>query len=340
MKILGIETSCDDTSVAIYDKKKGIIINKVKNQNIYHKNYGGIVPELAARYHMKNITPLIKMVLRKTKISLNKIDGIAYTAGPGFVGSLLIGATISHSLAYSLNIPVIPVNHMEGHLLSIMLEKNHPNFPFISLLVSGGHTQIIQAYNLGKYKILGNSIDDAAGEALDKIAKLLGIKYPGGVNLEKLAKKGKEKNFFFPKPMINNKNMNFSFSGLKTFAKNIINKYHINYQTKCDIALAFENSIAEILTRKCFVALKNTGYKKLVVAGGVSANLNIRNQLNNMIKKIKGKVFYSRPEFCTDNAAMIAYVGMMRFKKNFFSKNSFSIKVYPKWSLSDLSYYR
>lgn len=335
MLILGIETSCDDTGIAIYEEKKGIISNELYSQTKLYKKYGGIVPELASRNHAKIIIPLIKKTFKNSILSLQDVNGIAYTAGPGLVGSLLIGATVSHALAYSINVPAIPINHMEGHLLSIMLKEKSPSFPFIALLVSGGHTQIIQAYDFGKYKLLGQSIDDAAGEALDKIARLLDISPPDGSNLEKLARQGKEKNFFFPKPMID-KNLNFSFSGLKTYASKIIKKYNINKQTCCDIALAFENSIIEMLVRKCYLALKFTGYKKLVIAGGVSANLNLRNNFENMIKKIKGQLFFSRTEFCTDNGAMIAYVGMMRLKKNKFLKKNFNIQVYPKWKITDL----
>lgn len=337
MIILGIETSCDETGVAIYDSKnKKLIANQIYSQAKLHSYYGGVVPELASRNHIKTILPMIKAALLEAKKKLNSIDAIAYTAGPGLAGSLLVGATISHSLAYSLNIPAVPVNHMEGHLLSPMLENNKPDFPFVALLVSGGHTQLIQAHDFGKYKILGESVDDAAGEAFDKVAKLLGIKYPGGSMLEKIARKGKINKFNFPRPMIHQKNMNFSFSGLKTFTANIIRENNFDKKIFFDIALGFENAIIDVLIKKCYLALKFTGYNKLIIAGGVSANLSLRNKLKKMVKKNQANLFFSRIEFCTDNGAMIAYAGMMRLKSKTF-KNQLNIQIYPKWSLMDIS---
>lgn len=340
MLILGIETSCDDTGIAIYDdKNRNLIANQLYSQSKLHSNYGGIVPELASRDHTRKIIPLIEKSLIESKKKLKDIDVIAYTAGPGLAGSLLVGATIGHALAYALNIPIIPINHMEGHLLSPMLENKKISFPFVALLVSGGHTLLINVNKFGAYTLLGESIDDAAGEAFDKTAKLLGIQYPGGAKLEKIARKGRIGRFVFPKPMIYHTNMNFSFSGLKTFTANIIRKNKADKQTYADIALGFENAIVDVLTKKCFLALQFTGYNKLVIAGGVSANLNLRNKLDCMVKQNRGKLFFSSIEFCTDNGAMIAYAGMMRLKyknkKNI--RNNFNIQVYPKWSLTDLS---
>ncbi|QJC29092.1 tRNA (adenosine(37)-N6)-threonylcarbamoyltransferase complex transferase subunit TsaD [Enterobacteriaceae endosymbiont of Plateumaris rustica] len=316
MLIMGIETSCDDTAISIYDNKYGLLSNNVYSQKI-HIKYGGIIPELAARQHLKKIIPLIRKTLSFSKKKINDIDIIAYTAGPGLINSLMIGAITAHTLGFSLKIPVIPINHIEGHILSIMLEKNKPNFPFIVLVVSGGHTQLIYVYKFGKYKILGNNIDDAAGEALDKIAIMLGLKFPGGKNLSKIAQFGISKRFIFPRPMIKNKNnLNFSFSGLKTFAKNFINKYDfLDFQTKADIACAFEDAIIDTLFIKSLWALKKYNIKKFVLSGGVSANKKLRSYLIKNFKKNRIKIFYNINKLCTDNAAMIAYVGMKKFQQ-------------------------
>lgn len=337
MLTLGIETSCDDTGIAIFDDHKGLISNKIYSQAKIHSNYGGVIPELAARNHINKIIPLIKKTLKNSKISIQDINLIAYTAGPGFVGSLLVGATTAYSLSYCLNIPIIPVNHMEAHLLSPMLENKIFNFPFVALLVSGGHTQLIDAYSLGKYKLLGETIDDAVGEAFDKIAKLLNIKYPGGPELEKMARKGRIGNFIFPSPMIHDKSMNFSFSGLKTFVANIMHKNIFNKQDYFDIALAFENAVIKVLVKKSFKALKYTGYNKLIIAGGVSSNRSLRFKLNQMLKKNNKKLFFPKKKFCTDNGAMIAYTGTLKFKNNFkhIPVKKLNIQVFPKWKLYD-----
>ncbi|XBC41313.1 MAG: tRNA (adenosine(37)-N6)-threonylcarbamoyltransferase complex transferase subunit TsaD [Buchnera aphidicola (Nurudea yanoniella)] len=334
MRILGIETSCDDTGIAVYDDVQGIIINKLYNQSYLHNFYGGIVPELASRKHLEMLSLLIKDILQNCYIDKHSIDGIAYTAGPGLVGSLLVGASLSTALAFSLNIPTIQVNHMEGHLLTPMLEIKKPKFPFLGLLVSGGHTQLINAWNIGKYELLGETLDDAVGEAFDKVAKLLGLDYPGGPNLSNLAKSGISGYFNFPRPMINQNNLNFSFSGLKTFVSNVIKSEGNSLQTRANIAKEFENSVIDVLVTKSKKALKELNYSTLVVSGGVSVNTELRKQMNNMINDIRGEVFYPRAELCTDNGAMIAYVGMLRFKK--FSNFNLEIFVYPKWSISDL----
>lgn len=336
MRILGIETSCDDTGVAVYDSEKGLLINEVYNQRKLHNIFGGIIPELASREHMVAIIFLLKKIFKKKNIA-ECIDIIAYTAGPGLVGSLLVGATFACSLGLSLNIPVLPVNHMEAHLLSPMLDFRSIKFPFIALLVSGKHTQIIGAYRFGKYEILGNCLDDAAGEAFDKTAKLLGLKYPGGAELSKLACRGIENYFYFPRPMIHHPNLNFSFSGLKTFAAQKIKTCEQTIQAKANIARAFEDAVIDVLLIKTKKALQQKKWKRLVIAGGVSANYNLRKKSEKMVKKyFGGTVFYSSLKLCTDNGAMIAYIGSLRHKEA--TNPQLEILVKPKWSISDLSF--
>ncbi|CAL4318484.1 tRNA N6-adenosine threonylcarbamoyltransferase [Buchnera aphidicola (Neophyllaphis podocarpi)] len=334
MLILGIETSCDDIGIALYDDVLGLISHKLYKQDHLHFNYGGIVPELAARDHILNIVPVIKSVLKDSSISKKNISAIAYTAGPGLAGSLLIGAAVGSSLALSLDIPIIPINHMEGHLFSVMLEnESAPEFPFIALLVSGGHTELILANAIGKYILLGKTLDDAAGEAFDKIARLLGLEYPGGINLSKIAKNGNTSRFLFPRPMTNSLSMDFSFSGLKTFASNIILKHKNDFQTKADIARAFEDAIVDTLYIQVNKCLKKTLLSNLVVSGGVSANHALRNKMNNL----KGcKVFFPKKQFCTDNGAMIAYTGMLYFKLGYFLEPE--IIVNPSWKISDVNF--
>lgn len=334
MRILGIETSCDDTGIAIYDDAVGILSDKLYNQSHFHNFYGGVVPELASRKHLEVLAMLIETMFQEFNIDKSSIDAIAYTAGPGLVGSLLVGATLATSLAFSLNIPTILVNHMEGHLLTPMLERTRIKFPFVGLLVSGGHTQLINAHDIGKYELLGESLDDAVGEAFDKIAKLLGLNYPGGSSLSKLAKSGIPGYFKFPRPIINRKDLNFSFSGLKTFVSNIIRKEKLNFQMRANIAKEFENAVTDVLVAKSKQALEKLNYTTLVVSGGVSANTILRQKLNSMGKFFHRKVFFSKPEWCTDNGLMIAYVGMLRFKK--FKNFDLNIAVFPKWALTDL----
>lgn len=335
MKVLGIETSCDDTGIAVYDTSRGLLINELYSQKKIHAHYGGIVPELASREHAKKITILIDKVFKKINI-IDEINLIAYTAGPGLIGSLLVGATFACSLGFSLNIPVLPVNHMEAHLLSPMLNYKSIKFPFIALLVSGKHTQIVAAYQLGQYKILGQSLDDAAGEAFDKISKILGLKYPNGRVLSDLANKGIKDNFHFPRPMIHHPNLDFSFSGLKTFTSKIINSSVLNMQKKANIARAFEDAVIDTLLIKTKKALQKTGWKRLVIAGGVSANNKLRRRSKIMMKKFfNGKVFYSELNLCTDNAAMIAYLGSLRYKE--VDASLLEIFVDPKWSIDKLN---
>ena len=342
MRILGIETSCDETGVAIYDEKQGLIANQLYSQIALHADYGGVVPELASRDHIRKTAPLIQAALKEAGLTAADIDGVAYTAGPGLVGALLVGATIARSLAYAWNVPAIGVHHMEAHLLAPMLEKqaeNRPHFPFIALLVSGGHTQLVQVDAVGQYQLLGESIDDAAGEAFDKTAKLLGLDYPGGAALARLAEQGTPQRFVFPRPMTDRPGLDFSFSGLKTFAANSINQAikeegELSEQTKADIAHAFQLAVVETLAIKCKRALKETGLKRLVIAGGVSANLQLRQSLTKLMEQLNGEVFYPQPQFCTDNGAMIAYAGFLRLKQG--EKADLAIDVKPRWEICQL----
>ncbi|MBF0751446.1 MULTISPECIES: tRNA (adenosine(37)-N6)-threonylcarbamoyltransferase complex transferase subunit TsaD [unclassified Pasteurella] len=340
MKILGIETSCDETGVAIYDEEKGLIANQLYTQIALHADYGGVVPELASRDHIRKTAPLIQAALAEANLTAEDIDGVAYTSGPGLVGALLVGATIARSLAYAWNVPAIGVHHMEGHLLAPMLEENRPHFPFVALLVSGGHTQLVQVDSVGRYKVIGESIDDAAGEAFDKTAKLLGLDYPGGAALSRLAEQGTPNRFIFPRPMTDRPGLDFSFSGLKTFAANTVNQAlkeegELTEKTKADIAYAFQEAVVDTLAIKCKRALKETGYKRLVIAGGVSANKRLRETLAILMKNLKGEVFYPQPQFCTDNGAMIAYTGFLRLKQG--QQNGLSIDVKPRWPMTELS---
>lgn len=339
MRILGIETSCDETGVAIYDEEKGLVANQLYSQIDMHADYGGVVPELASRDHIRKTLPLIQEALKEANLQPSDIDGIAYTAGPGLVGALLVGSTIARSLAYAWNVPALGVHHMEGHLLAPMLEENAPEFPFVALLISGGHTQLVKVDGIGKYELMGESIDDAAGEAFDKTGKLLGLDYPAGVAMSKLAESGTPNRFKFPRPMTDRPGLDFSFSGLKTFAANTIKANanengEINEQTRCDIAHAFQQAVVDTILIKCKRALEQTGYKRLVMAGGVSANKQLRADVAEMMQKLKGEVFYPRPQFCTDNGAMIAYTGFLRLKNGEYSDLSISVK--PRWAMTEL----
>lgn len=334
MRILGIETSCDETGIAIYDDEAGLLANQLYSQVKLHADYGGVVPELASRDHVRKTVPLIQAALKEAGLEPQQIDAVAYTAGPGLVGALLVGATIGRALAFAWKVPAVPVHHMEGHLLAPMLEENPPEFPFVALLVSGGHTQLISVTGVGEYELLGESIDDAAGEAFDKTAKLLGLDYPGGPMLSKMAQQGKAGRFTFPRPMTDRPGLDFSFSGLKTFAANTIRANPDDAQTRADIARAFEDAVVDTLSIKCKRALDQTGFKRLVIAGGVSANRTLREQMAVMMQKRGGEVFYARPEFCTDNGAMIAYAGMVRLKGG--TRGGLSVSVRPRWPLAEL----
>ena len=334
MRILGIETSCDETGVAIYDDEKGLLAHQLYSQVKLHADYGGVVPELASRDHVKKTIPLIQAALNDAGMTKDDIDGIAYTAGPGLVGALLVGSTIGRSIAYAWDVPAIPVHHMEGHLLAPMLEDEPPEFPFVALLISGGHTMMVEVKGIGEYQILGESVDDAAGEAFDKTAKLMGLDYPGGPLLSKLAESGTKGRFKFPRPMTDRPGLDFSFSGLKTFAANTIRANDDDLQTRADIAFAFQEAVADTLAIKCRRALKQTGMKRLVMAGGVSANTYLRQELEVMMKKIGGEVFYPRTEFCTDNGAMIAYAGMQRLKNG--ETTDLAVQAKPRWPIDQL----
>lgn len=340
MRILGIETSCDETGVAIYDEEKGLIANQLHTQIALHADYGGVVPELASRDHIRKLAPLLQAALQEANLTAKDIDGIAYTCGPGLVGALLVGSTVARSLAYAWNVPAIGVHHMEGHLLAPMLEENPPHFPFVALLVSGGHTQLVRVDGVGRYELLGESIDDAAGEAFDKTAKLLGLDYPGGAALARLALKGTPNRFAFPRPMTDRPGLDFSFSGLKTFAANTLHQVvqeegELTEQSKADIAYAFQEAVVDTLAIKCKRALKQTGLKRLVIAGGVSANKQLRQTLAELMQQFGGDVFYPQPQFCTDNGAMIAYAGFLRLKQG--QQQDLAIEVRPRWAMTELT---
>ncbi|PIP80152.1 MAG: tRNA (adenosine(37)-N6)-threonylcarbamoyltransferase complex transferase subunit TsaD [Gammaproteobacteria bacterium CG22_combo_CG10-13_8_21_14_all_40_8] len=335
MKILGIETSCDETGVAIFDDKAGIIAQALYSQIELHSEYGGVVPELASRDHIRKLLPLVQEVMKQALAKPEDIDAVAYTAGPGLIGALLVGVGFGRALAYGWNKPALAIHHMEGHLLAPMLETDKPEFPFLALLVSGGHTQIYQVAGLGQYELLGESLDDAAGEAFDKTAKLLEIGYPGGPAISEWALKGTPGKYVFPRPMVNRPGLDLSFSGLKTFAANTIRAGDGSDQTKADIALAFEQAVVDTLAIKCKRALEQTGLKRLVVAGGVSANRRLREKLSEETKARGYQVYYPRPEFCTDNGAMIAYAGYRRFQAGCFEPLAFNAKA--RWPLANLS---
>ncbi|MCG7541873.1 tRNA (adenosine(37)-N6)-threonylcarbamoyltransferase complex transferase subunit TsaD [Pseudoalteromonas sp. CO348] len=334
MRILGIESSCDETGIAIYDDEQGLLAHQLYSQVKVHADYGGVVPELASRDHVRKTIPLIEAAFAQASCGPEDLDGIAYTAGPGLVGALLVGTSIGRSLAFGWGIPAVAVHHMEGHLLAPMLEDDKPEFPFVALLVSGGHTMMVKVSGIGEYEVLGESVDDAAGEAFDKTAKLLGLDYPGGPMLAKMATQGKAGRFTFPKPMTDRPGLDFSFSGLKTAAANTIRNEGDDEQTKADIAHAFQTAVVETLAIKCKRALKETGIKSLVIAGGVSANTELRQKLERMMLGMKGRVYYPRTEFCTDNGAMIAYAGMQRLKAG--QHAPLDMKTKPRWPLDSL----
>ena len=329
---LGIESSCDETGIGIYTSKDGLISHKLFSQVKLHEDYGGVVPELASRDHIQKTIPLIKDALNDSGVQLHELTGIAYTAGPGLSGALLVGSSIAQSLAWGLDIPALGVHHMEGHLLAPLLETNKPSFPFVALLVSGGHTLLVEVLRIGEYKILGESLDDAVGEGFDKTAKILGLGYPGGPALANLAKKGDKNRFTFPKPMTDRPGLDFSFSGLKTYARNTFIDFP---NEKANIAKAFEVAATETLTIKCNRAIKQTGFETLVVSGGVSANISLRESLDQMGMENNVKVFYPALNFCTDNGAMIALAGHYRFLAG-QSNDNYEISIKPRWSLEEL----
>jgi len=333
--VLGIESSCDETGVALYDTGRGLLAHALHSQIALHAEYGGVVPELASRDHVRKALPMLRSVLDQAGIEPQAIDGVAYTAGPGLVGALLVGASVGRSLALAWGVPAVGVHHMEGHLLAPMLEHPAPAFPFVALLVSGGHTLLVEVQGVGRYRILGDTLDDAAGEAFDKTAKLLGLDYPGGPVLAKLAEGGDPNRFHFPRPMTNRPGLDFSFSGLKTFALTTFQENGKDEQTRADIARAFQDAVVDTLLIKCRRALQQTGVMRLVIAGGVGANRALREGLGRMTAEQGAELFYPRLEFCTDNGAMIAYAGACRLQAG--EHQDLEIAVRPRWSLEELS---
>ncbi|MCP5140999.1 MAG: tRNA (adenosine(37)-N6)-threonylcarbamoyltransferase complex transferase subunit TsaD [Gammaproteobacteria bacterium] len=334
MLVLGLESSCDETGVALFDTERGLLADAVYSQIALHAEYGGVVPELASRDHVRKALPLIREVLAAGGHALNDLDGVAYTAGPGLIGALLVGAAIGRSLAWGLEIPAVGVHHMEGHLLAPMLEDDPPAFPFIALLVSGGHTMLVRVDSVGSYHILGETLDDAAGEAFDKTAKLLGLPYPGGPELARLAESGDPTRFRFPRPMTDRPGLEFSFSGLKTFALNTLGELEPTEQDKADVARAFEDAVVETMAIKCRRALRETGIPRLVIAGGVGANRRLRERLAEIARQEGGQVHYPRPKYCTDNGAMIAYAGALRLAAGAHELNVIGARA--RWNLDAL----
>jgi N6-L-threonylcarbamoyladenine synthase len=338
MRVLGIETSCDETGVAVFDAEQGLLAQVVYSQVEIHSEYGGVVPELASRDHVRKTLPLIRRVLEEAGLSNGSIDGVAFTAGPGLIGALLVGAAIGRSIAWAWDVPAIGVHHMEGHLLAPMLEEPAPAFPFVALLVSGGHTQLVEVDGIGRYRLLGESLDDAAGEAFDKIAKILGLPYPGGPALARLAQRGDPKRFRFPRPMTDRPGLDFSFSGLKTFALNTLHREMAGtddpHRARADIARAFEEAVVDTLVIKCRRALRHCASRRLVLAGGVSANRRLRSRMDEMAAKEGSEVFYPRPELCTDNGAMIAFAGWLRLRAG--QTEPLAIRPKARWRMEEL----
>ncbi|RTR03929.1 tRNA (adenosine(37)-N6)-threonylcarbamoyltransferase complex transferase subunit TsaD [Halomonas nitroreducens] len=339
MRVLGIETSCDETGVAIYDTERGLAADVLHSQIAMHAEYGGVVPELASRDHTRRLLPLIQRVLDEAGLTRHQLDAIAYTAGPGLVGALMVGASTAHGLARALDIPVLGVHHMEGHLLAPMLEDAPPAFPFVALLVSGGHTQLVEVEGLGRYRLLGESVDDAAGEAFDKAAKMLGLDYPGGPAVARLAESGNPARLRFPRPMTDRPGLDFSFSGLKTHTLTAIRRLEaegaLDESARADVARAFEDAVVDTLAIKCRRALEATGLRRLVVAGGVSANRRLRERLEREAAKRGAEVHYPRGRFCTDNGAMIAYVGAQRLLAGEHDAPG-QMQAVPRWPMDGL----
>jgi len=338
MLVLGLETSCDETGVALYDTARGLLSDALFSQVDVHVEYGGVVPELASRDHVRKTLPLVEQVLQDSGCVATDIDGVAYTAGPGLAGALMVGATLARALAWGWGVPVLGVHHMEGHLLAPMLEEDAPQFPFVALLVSGGHTQLVRVDGIGRYRLLGESLDDAAGEAFDKAAKMLGLPYPGGPHIARMAQQGDARRFDFPRPMINRPGLDFSFSGLKTHTLNTIMECRragdLSEQDRCDVARAFEEAVVATLVIKCRRALRQESLKTLVIAGGVSANTSLRSALKDALAKEGARVFYPAPMFCTDNGAMIAYAGAQRLLAG--QRDDADTRVRPRWPMEDL----
>ncbi|UCC13595.1 MAG: tRNA (adenosine(37)-N6)-threonylcarbamoyltransferase complex transferase subunit TsaD [Gammaproteobacteria bacterium] len=334
MRVLGIETSCDETGVAVFDEDNGLLAHAVYSQVELHSQYGGVVPELASRDHVQKLLPLINQTLVAASTTPGSIDGIAYTAGPGLIGALLVGASLARSLAFALGKPCVGVHHMEGHLLAPMLEEHTPSMPFVALLVSGGHTMLVEVSGLGCYRVLGQTLDDAAGEAFDKTATLLGLSYPGGPALADLARQGTPGRFKLPRPMIRKPGLDFSFSGLKTAVMLAEREETLDTQGRADLAAEFQAAVVDTLSAKCRRAMRQTGVKTLVVAGGVGANRSLRERLTVLATEEGWALFFPRPEFCTDNGAMIAYAGMLRLRAG--ERIPLIIEARARWGLEDL----
>jgi N6-L-threonylcarbamoyladenine synthase len=338
VKVLGIETSCDETGVAIYDSSAGLLAQRLYSQIPLHAKYGGVVPELASRDHIRKLLPLLDELLTETGIAASELDGVAYTAGPGLIGALLVGGTVAEGLALGWGIPAVPVHHMEAHLLAAMLEEPAPGFPFVALLVSGGHSMLVDVAGPGDYTVLGQTLDDAAGEAFDKTAKLLGLPYPGGPALAELATQGQSGKFAFPRPMLKKPGLEMSFSGLKTAVMLTVRKLEqagaVTESDKADIAKSFEEAVVDTLVAKSARAIKHTGYTALVIAGGVGANRSLRAELHEKLAGLGAAVFYPRPELCTDNGAMVAHAGLLRLQAGHISTGEVIAK--PRWELEEL----
>lgn len=338
MRVLGIETSCDETGVALYDTDGGLLSHALFSQVAMHAEFGGVVPELASRDHIRKLVPLIRQVFKDADLPFGEVDAVAYTAGPGLVGALMVGASLARSLAWTWEVPALGVHHMEGHLLAPMLEENPPPFPFVALLVSGGHTQLVDVRGVGEYQLLGDSLDDAAGEAFDKTAKMMGLPYPGGPLLSKLADSGSLGVFEFPRPMVDRPGMDFSFSGLKTAVRLTVAEHvvdaNVPADVMADIACGFQEAVVDTLVIKCRRALKATEHRALVIAGGVSANRRLREKLQAMADAQRSKLYYPRLEFCTDNGAMIAYAGAQRLLAG--QQSDLSIDIRARWPLDSL----
>jgi N6-L-threonylcarbamoyladenine synthase len=336
MIVLGVESSCDETGLALYDTERGLLAHALHSQVAMHEAYGGVVPELASRDHVRRAIPLLQQILEQSKLPLSAVNAIGYTQGPGLAGALLVGAAIANALGLALQKPVLGVHHLEGHLLSPLLSERPPEFPFVALLVSGGHTQLMRDEGVGQYVLLGETLDDAAGEAFDKSAKLLGLGYPGGPAISHLAESGDPSAYTLPRPMLHSKNLDFSFSGLKTAVLTLVKKHgvHLSDTDKANIARAFVDAIVEVLTAKCLAALKQTGLKRLVIAGGVGANQQLRHALNAAAERKRFEVFYPELALCTDNGAMIAFAAALRLKNQLaVGSTDYSFNVRPRWPL-------
>jgi N6-L-threonylcarbamoyladenine synthase len=335
MRVIGIESSCDETAVAVYDDTEGLLSHRLFSQIALHQAYGGVVPELASRDHVVRLLPLVREALAAADSGPDRIDGVAYTAGPGLIGALLVGAGFARSMAYAWGIPAIGIHHLEGHLLAPLLEARPPAFPFVALLVSGGHTQLVDVRGVGQYRILGETLDDAAGEAFDKTAKMLGLPYPGGAALARLAETGRSGRFNFPRPMLDRPGLDFSFSGLKTAALVALRGRDLDDETRADVARGFQEAVVDTLAEKARRALESAGHRRLVVAGGVGANRRLRERLEVIARSAGAELYFPRTEFCTDNGAMIALAGCLRLAAG--ERQGLTVGARANWALGDLA---